>query len=88
MNALLFVVLWLGLATASVKLFGALWGSIYLLLGLICDKLCEAQARKKQERYAVAVQVCAFVLGPVIVPIALVLSIGKGIRNMCKSPPK
>lgn len=88
MNVLLFVVLWLGLAAASVKLFGALWGGIYLLLGLMSDKLCENQAKKKGERYAVAVQLCALIFGPVFIPVALVLAIGMGILNMFKSPSK
>lgn len=88
MNAFLFVVLWLGLAGASVKLFGIGWGSIYLLLGLMCDKLCENQAKKKGERYSGAVQLCAFIFGPVFIPAAMLLAFGKAFLSMFKSPPK
>jgi hypothetical protein len=83
-NPLIVLLLWLGLCGGAWYLLGPIWGCVYLLLGLLCDRLCEKQAKKKGEKYSGAVQLCAYVFGPVIVPVALVFAFGKAAINMVR----
>lgn len=82
MRNLLTLAVWLVLVGSAWFALGPLYAAIWLLLGLLCDKLCEGQARKKGERYAGHVQLCAYVFGPAIVPVALAFALVKATTHM------
>lgn len=85
MRNLLTLVVWLCLIGGAWLAFGPLYGAIWLLLGLLCDRLCELQARKNGEKYAGHVQLCAYIFGPAIVPVALAFALVKATIHLFKS---
>jgi hypothetical protein len=57
-----------------------IWYAItWLLLGIASDLFCEAQARKLKEPYRRSTQVVCYLVGPVMVPLALLSAIIKSI---------
>lgn len=83
MNPLV-VLAWLCLVGGAWFALGPLWGAVWLALGLLCDRLCEGQAKKKGERYAGHVQLCAYAFGPAIVPVALAFALVKATLHMVR----
>lgn len=57
-------------------------GAIWLLLGLLADKICENEARKKGEVYKKHVAIVAYLIGPVIIPIALCWEVFEGLAHL------
>lgn len=84
MRNLLTLGVWLCLVGGAWYLLGPMYGAIYLALGLLMDRICEKEAKKKGERYAAPVQLCAYVFGPVMVPFALAFALVKATVNMLK----
>ena len=68
---MLTLIVWLCLVGGAWYLLGPLYGAVWLGLGLLCDRLCEGEAKKKGEIYKGQVQLIAYALGPAIVPFAL-----------------
>ena len=82
MRSLITLAIWLCLVGGAWYLLGPVYGAVWLLLGLLCDRICEGQAKKKGERYSAPVQLCAYVFGPVIVPVALTFALVKATVHM------
>lgn len=83
-NNLITLVIWLCLVGGTWYLLGPMYGAIYLVLGLLMDRICETQAKKKGERYSVPVQLCAYVFGPIMLPFALAFALVKAFTHMLK----
>lgn len=58
--------------------------AIWLLLGLLADKICEKEARKKNEPYAKTIVAACYIAGPLIIPLALCWAFMKGLRNLLR----
>lgn len=56
--------------------------AVWLLLGLLADKICEREARQRKERYTKTVFVVCYIVGPIILPIALCWAIIKGLVHL------
>ena len=59
--------------------------TLWILLGIFADKICERQAKKESIYYEGTVQIACYIAGPVIIPLALLLAFRKGVLNMFRS---
>lgn len=84
MRTLLVLAIWLGLVGGAWYLLGPTYGAVYLVLGILMDRICEKEAKKKGERYSAPVQLCAYVFGPIMAPVALVFAIVKAFIHMVR----
>lgn len=57
---------------------------VWLLLGLLCDRLCEKQAKKEGRRYEASTAVACYIAGPALVPFALVWAFFKALAHMVR----
>ncbi len=60
------------------------YACVWLLLGLLADKLCEGHAKKEGRQYEKSTAVACYIAGPLVIPVALAWAIGKGIVNMLR----
>ncbi|UUV44806.1 hypothetical protein RCRUDOLPH_39 [Rhodobacter phage RcRudolph] len=84
MRNLLTLAVWLCLVGGAWYALGPMYGAIYLAVGILMDRICEKQAKKKGEHYSAATQLCAYVFGPVMVPFALAFALVKAFAHMVK----
>lgn len=59
-----------------------LYLALWLLLGVIADKLCEWQAKKEGKPYDRVTAVACYLFGAVVIPIALASAIIKVVFHM------
>lgn len=56
--------------------------ALWLLLGVIADKLCEFHAKKEKRPYKRSTAVACYVAGPVILPLALCYAMLRGLSHL------
>lgn len=81
---MLTLIVWLCLVGGAWYLLGPLYGAVWLGLGLLCDRLCEGEAKKKGEIYKGHVQLAAYTFGPALIPFALVAAVVRVTIHMLR----
>lgn len=59
--------------------------TLWILLGIFADKICERQAKKEGKYYEGTVQIACYIAGPVIISLAFLLALWKVVLHMFRS---